>query len=148
MPTYIFAYGALLDIYKNKRSWPVVVNGLKRSLNVHGQNHLVFGVKKASTANCNGILFKVSKKELIVLQEREKLYSLTPLAKENIDFLYTEKPFDFHADDEIFYFSPQAKYVLTKKAAEAKPRPTTYLNRCLKGAAAQGPVFLQDFIDS
>jgi len=148
MPIYIFAYGALLDLYKNKRSWPVVVNGFKRTLNVQGQKHLVFGLKKSSTSMCNGLLLKVDKKELDQLVLREKLYTLKPLPKENLTFPYTPKPLKFEPTDEVFYFAPEAKYVLTKKAAEAKPRPTAYLNRCLRGAAAQGPAFLQDFLDS
>ena len=94
---------------------------------------------------CNGILLKVGKKELEALQEREKLYTLKPLPKENFTFPYTPKPLKFDSADEVYYFAPEVKYVLTKKAAEAKPRPTTYLNRCLKGAAAQGPAFLVDF---
>ena len=146
MPIYIFAYGALLDLYKNKRCWPVLLNGFKRALNVQGQNHLVFGLKERSTGRCNGILLKVGKKELDQLVLREKLYSLKPLPKENLSFPYTPKPLHFHATDEVFYFCPQAKHVLTKKAAEEKPRPAAYLNLCLQGAAAQGPAFLQDFI--
>jgi hypothetical protein len=148
MPIYIFAYGALLDVYKNKRSWPVVLNGFKRTLNVQGQKHLVFGLKKSSTSTCNGLLLKVDEKELDQLVLREKLYTLKPLPKENLTFPYTPKPLKFEPTDELFYFAPEAKYVLTKKAAEEKPRPTAYLNRCLKGAAAQGPAFLQDFLDS
>ncbi len=147
-PTYIFAYGALLDVYKNKKNWPVLVHGFKRTLNVHGQNHLVFGVKERSNSRCNGILIKVSKKELDQLVLREKLYTLKPLPKETLSFPYTPKPLKFESTDEIFYFAPQAKYVLTKKAAEEKPLPTVYLNRCLRGAAAQGPAFLQDFIQT
>ena len=147
-PTYIFAYGALLDLYKNKWCWPVLVHGLKRTLNVQGQKHLVFGVKKSSTSKCNGILIKVPEKELDQLVLREKLYTLKPLPKENLSFPYTLTPLKFDSDDEVFYFAPQPKYVLTKKAAEEKPRPTAYLNRCLRGAAAQGPAFLQDFIQT
>ena len=97
---------------------------------------------------CNGILLKLGKKELDQLVLREKLYTLKSLPKENLSFPYTPKPLPLETTDELFYFAPQAKYVLTKKAAEEKPRPTVYLNRCLNGAAAQGPAFLQDFLDS
>jgi hypothetical protein len=148
MSTYIFAYGVLLDVYKNKWCWPVLVHGFKRTLNVQGQKHLVFGLKKSSTSMCNGLLLKVDKKELDQLVLREKLYTLKPLPKENLSFPYTPKTLHFHAHDEVFYFAPEAKYVLTKKAAEAKPRPTAYLNRCLRGAAAHGPAFLEDFTES
>ena len=147
-PTYIFAYGALLDVYKNKRCWPVLVHGLKRTLNVDGHRHLVFGAKERSNSKCNGILIKVSKKELDQLVLREKLYTLKPLPKENMAFPYTPTPLKFESAEEVFYFAPQPNYVLTKKAAEEKPRPTAYLNRCLRGAAAQGPAFLHDFIET
>jgi hypothetical protein len=145
MSSYILGYGSLLNLPPNKKSWPVKVHGLKRSLNVAGQQHLLFGVKDVPTAQCNGLLFKVNAAELDQLLLREKLYTLKPLAKERIEF-YNNK-IKFQPEDKIFCFYPQAKYVLSKKELATKPISKKYLNTCLEGAAAvTNPVFLADFL--
>ena len=145
--TYIFAYGALLNIKKAKeftkpkKGWPVLVHGLKRTLNVMGQRHLVFGVKEVKTAECNGLLIKVSAAELDKLQEREKLYTLRVLDKSRLD-----KKVRDTIDGDIFYFYP--KHVLTKKEALTKPISSKYIETCLEGAAAVSEDFLQEFLET
>ena len=48
---YLFCYGELMnlktvkEINQPKQSWPVMINGLKRSLNVTGKNNIVFGIR-------------------------------------------------------------------------------------------------------
>jgi hypothetical protein len=144
--TYIFVYGALLNIKKAKeftkpkKGWPVLVHGLKRTLNVMGQKHLVFGVKDVPTSECNGLLIKVNAEELVKLQEREKLYTLRTLDKSRLDKKPTTNI------DEIFYFYP--KHVLTKKEALIKPISPKYIETCLEGAAAVSEDFLQEFLDT
>ena len=125
-----------------------MVTGLKRSLNVSGDRHLVYGVKDVKTASCNGLLFKVSPEELVNLVEREKLYTMKPLAKNRIEFAYN-KTMAFKPDDQIICFYPQAKYVLTKKQLLAKPSETSaYVRRCKAGAGSLGSDFLRDFIET
>jgi hypothetical protein len=155
---YIFAYGALLNTKtgtKPKKAWPVLVHGLKRSLNVMGAKNKVFGVKEVSHSKCNGILFKVNSDELAKLQTREKLYTLEPLKQERIAFIYEEPqpqhqhqhhPPKLNPSDQIFYFRPQAPYVLTKKEAATQPVSAKYINTCLDGAAKVSETFLQDFL--
>jgi hypothetical protein len=158
MAIYVFGYGSLINMQENKeltlprKSWPVVVNGLKRSLNVHGKNHLVFGVKDVKTSHCNGILFKVNAAELDRLQEREKLYTMKTLDKTRIDFPYKKK-LKFKPADTIVCFYPQAKYVLTKKelAAKTSSQPLkmhNYLRVCHTGAAAISDDFCNDFMQT
>lgn len=155
MTIYVFGYGSLINMQENrelthpKKSWPVVINGLKRSLNVHGKNHLVFGVKDVKTSHCNGILFKVNAEELARLQEREKLYTLKTLDKKRVVFPYKKKIL-FKPDDEIVCFYPQAKYVLTKKELATKPslQPQHYLHMCQTGAAAISTDFYNDFLET
>ena len=142
MSTYIFGYGSLLNLSSNKKSWPVKVHGLKRSLNVAGQRHLVFGVKYVPTAKCNGLLFKVNAAELDQLLLREKLYDLKLLTKSRLEF-YNNK-IKFQPKDKIYCFYPQAKYVLSKKERESKAVSKAYLNICLAGIT--DPVFLDDFL--
>ena len=94
MTIYVFGYGSLINMQENKeltqpkKTWPVMINGLKRSLNVRGKNHLVFGVKDVKTSHCNGILFKVNAEELARLQEREKLYKMKTIDIKRVEFPY------------------------------------------------------------
>ena len=153
MAIYVFGYGSLINMQENKeltlpkKSWPVMVNGLKRSLNVHGKNHLVFGVKDVKTSHCNGILFKVNENELARLQERERLYRVKPLDKKRVGFPYN-KTLHFKPADQIVCFYPQAKYVLTKKELTAKTQPLQYLRICQRGATAISEEFYNDFIET
>ena len=153
MSLYVFGYGALIHLHKikeierpeKKKICPVMVKGLKRSLNVGGANHLVFGVKNVKTAVCNGILFKVNAAELAKLQEREKLYTMKTLAKERIDFAYG-KCVSLKPIDQIICFYPQV--VLTKKQVLDKPVSSAYISNCKAGARAIGEMFFQDFLDT
>jgi len=151
MSIYVFGYGALLnlkpikEIERSKKICPVMVTGLKRSLNVKGEKQLVFGVKNVKTSKCNGILFKVNETELAKLQQREKLYTMKPLAKERIVFAYG-KCLSLKPADQIICFYPQASYVLTKKELLDEERPiSAYVRNCKAGARAIGDTFFQDF---
>jgi hypothetical protein len=153
MTIYVFGYGSLINMQENKeltlpkKTWPVMVNGLKRSLNVHGKNHLVFGVKDVKSSHCNGILFKVNPEELARLQEREKLYTIKTLDKTRVEFPY-KKIIQFKPADTIVCFYPQAKYVLTKKELVAKQplKMQAYMRICQRGAAAISADFYNDFL--
>jgi len=157
MTIYVFGYGALLNLKtvkefsQSKKSWPVVMNGLKRSLNVMGQRHLVFGVKDVKTSHCNGILFKVNAEELARLQEREKLYTMKTIYKNRVDFAY-EKTLQFKPVDQIVCFYPQAKYVLTKKELVTKiplhMQSQHYVDNCKMGAAAVSTEFYEYFLET
>ena len=127
-----------------------MINGLKRSLNVQGKNHLVFGVKDVKTSHCNGILFKVNAEELARLQEREKLYKMKTIDIKRVEFPY-KKTLHFKPADTIVCFYPQTKYVLTKKelAAKTSSQPLkmqNYLRICETGAAAISADFYNDFM--
>ena len=149
MTIYVFGYGSLMNITHPKKSCPVMIMGLKRSLNVHGKNHLVFGVKDVKTSHCNGILFKVNENELAQLKEREKLYNMKTLDKKRVEFPYKKK-IQFKPADQIVCFYPQTKYVLTKKelAAMIPSQPKNYLHKCETGAAAQGEEFYKDYVET
>lgn len=157
MTIYVFGYGALLNLKtikeiqrpENKKICPVIVSGLKRTLNVKGAKQLLFGVKNVKTAHCNGILFKVNEMELVKLQEREKLYTIKTLAKERIDFVYG-KCLSLKSADQIICFYPQASYVLTKKYLLDVEETTAiaYVRNCKSGARAISDVFFQDFLDT
>jgi hypothetical protein len=151
MSIYVFGYGALLNLKtikeldKPKKFCPVIVQGLKRSLNVNGAKQLVLGVKDVKTAVCNGILLKVSTNELAKLQEREKLYTMKTLEKTRVDFAYG-KCVALTSADQIICFYPQARYVLTKKEVPIKYKASAYMRKCLAGANAIGDDFFQDFL--
>ena len=155
MTIYVFAYGSLINMEETKeltqpkKCWPVIINGLKRSLNVNGKNHLVFGVKDVKTARCNGILFKVNESELARLQEREKLYKMKMVDKKRVEFPYNKKIY-FTPTDQIVCFYPQAKYILTKKELKTKQplQSQNYMNICYTGAAAVSEEFYNDFMDT
>ena len=161
MSVYVFGYGALMNLAKTyeikiacrKKIYPVVVHGLKRSLNVLGGGtselkYKVFGVKDVKTANCNGILFKVSQKELAALIAREQLYTPKMLEPKRISFAYALHPLHFKPADKIVCFYPQSKYVLPKKDLAAYPAKPGYLKICLDGAAEYGIEFFEDFLAS
>ena len=153
MSTYVFGYGSLINMEKNtelnnsihKKICPVTVKGLKRSLNVNGKNHRVFGVKDVKTAFCNGLLFKVTDKELDNLIEREKLYTIKPLSKSRILFNY-KKCITFKPNDEVICFYPMKKYVLTKTKLDTKPINENYLQICIEGSSKINKQFLDDFV--
>jgi len=153
MTVYLFGYGSLINMKENKelteskKSWPVRMNGLKRSLNVEGKNHLVFGVKDVKTSHCNGILFKVSPIELARLEEREKLYTIKRIDKKRVEFPY-KKTLQLKPADQIICFYPRAKYVLTKKETATKPSSQNYSRICCTGAAAISEEFYDDFIET
>jgi cation transport regulator ChaC len=154
MTIYVFGYGSLINMQENKeltqpkKSWPVIINGLKRSLNVNGKNHLVYGVKDVKTSHCNGILFKVNAEELARLQEREKLYSMKTIEKKRVEFPY-KKTLHFKPADQIVSFYPQAKYVLTKKELTTQQplQSPHYLHLCQRGAEEMGTTFYKDFLE-
>ena len=163
MSVYVFGYGALINLAKTqeikiacrKKMYPVIVNGLKRSLHVLGGSvtqYKVFGVKDVKTANCNGILFKVTQKELAALIAREQLYTPKTLDPARISFAYKHallpKVLHFKPTDEIVCFYPQPKYVLPKKALAAYPIKPGYLQNCLDGAAKFNMYFFEDFLSS
>ena len=152
MSIYVFGYGSLINMEKNtelnhlhKKICPVTVKGLKRSLNVNGEHYRVFGVKDVKTALCNGLLFKVTDKELEKLIEREKLYKLKLLEKNRIVFNYG-KCLTFKPNDKIVCFYPMQKYVLTKHKLDTKPINETYLQICIEGSSKISNLFLDDFI--
>jgi hypothetical protein len=152
---YIFGYGSLINMKENtneltnplrKKITPVEVTGLQRSLNVFNK-HRLLGVKDVKNKMCNGILFKVTQKELANLIEREKLYTPKLIEPERILFSY-KKQIKFKPDDQIICFYPQAKNVLKKKDIDTTTIPVRpkYLTICLEGAAELGEDFLKDFI--
>ena len=153
MSVYVFGYGSLINMESNselnncsnKKFCPVTVKGLKRSLNVAGKNHRVFGVKDVKTSLCNGILFKVNEKELYNLTNREKLYTMKPLSKDRIMFNY-KKCITFKPNDTVICFYPMAKHVLTKNKLNTKPINEDYLKICINGSSKINETFLKDFI--
>lgn len=155
MAIYVFGYGALIHLKqvkeleeKERKSYPVMVTGLKRSLNVNGARHLVYGVKDVKTARCNGILFKVSPTELAKLIERERLYTMKTLAKTRIDFAYNERV-QFKPGDRIICFYPQTKYVLNQTQLLGKETDASaYVRSCKAGARSLGVNFLRDFLET
>ena len=152
MSTYLFGYGSLINMEQNtelnhihKKICPVTVKGLKRSLNVGGKHYRVFGVKDVKSALCNGLLFKVTDKELENLIEREKLYDLKLLEKDRIVFNYG-KCLTFKPNDKVVCFYPMQKYVLTKSNLDTKPINNNYLQICIDGLSKISNYFLDDFI--
>ena len=153
MSIYVFGYGSLINMnnnieltnFLNKKIYPVIVKGLKRSLNVAGRNHKVFGVKDVKTSLCNGILFKVNNKDLKYLIERESLYTIKNIDKNRINFSY-DKHINFNINDKIYCFYPEPKYILNKKNINNLPISKKYLNICKQGSSFIGNNFLQDFI--
>ena len=158
MATYIFGYGSLINMKENgnelsnsaiKKIWPVSVSGLKRSFNVVGKNgtYRLLGVKDVKTAFCNGILFKVSTKELEKIVDREKLYTPKLLAPDRLLFNYNKelklKELKLKEEDRIICFYPQPKYILAKKTI---PLRENYLNICAEGAMNISSNFFDDFI--
>jgi len=128
-----------------KKICPVAVKGLKRSLNVGGEHYRVFGVKDVKTALCNGLLFKVTERELANLIQREKLYTLKLLKKDRIVFNYV-KCLTFKPNDKIVCFYPIQKYVLTKNKLDTKPINNNYLKICIDGSSKINKEFLDDFV--
>ena len=160
MSTYIFGYGSLINMQENtneisnplkRKVWPVMVDGLKRSFNVSstGGKYKVLGIKEVKgKGKCNGILIKLrTAEELAKLIEREKNYSTKWLNHKRISFPY-KKQLTLNPDDQVIYFYPQAKYTLTKKAAEQLAIRPNYLTVCLEGAVDLGEDFLQDFAET
>ena len=155
MTIYVFGYGSLINMELNKeltqpkKITPVMVKGLKRSLNVIGplNKQLVFGVKDVKTANCNGILIKVNLIELEKIQKREKLYTMKKLEQNRIVFHYN-KSIKFNTYDEIICFYPQSKYVVPKTQLAAKPVIMRYIDICAEGAKQISSEFYDDFIDT
>jgi hypothetical protein len=152
---YVFCYGELINlntvkqIKKPKESCPVIINDLKRSLNVMGKDNLVFGIKDVKNELCNGVLIKVTPAELTRLQRREKLYTLKTLDKRNVEFPY-KKTLRFNSSDMIVAFYPKATYVLTRNELMTKQsfKSQDYLNICEAGAAEISREFYNDFMET
>lgn len=157
MTIYVFGYGSLINMKKNKHQienpvvrkiCPVVVKDLKRYFNVLGNgNDRLLGVKDMPNSVCNGILYRVSEAELERLIEREKHYMPKILERERIMFSYN-KTIPFTPDDEIICFYPQAKYTLTKKIAITLPIRENYFPTCTEGAKKISKAFFEDFMQT
>ena len=160
MSTYIFGYGALINIKnikeikynKNRTICPVSVTGLKRTFNVISQNgqYKVLGVKDTPNKkqHCNGVLIKINTaEELAHLITREKKYEPKWLNPKRILFNY-DKKIKLNPADHIIYFYPTPPNTLTQKAAKELDIRPNYLNNCLAGARDFGDVFLRDFIQT
>jgi hypothetical protein len=155
MSIYVFGYGSLINMKKNKelincgkrRNCPVSVKGLKRSLNIASaiNNLRFFGVKNNKNALCNGVLFKVNELELDKLIKREGLYTVTKLAKNRIVFNYN-KQISFNPEDKIIFFYPNPNAVLSKSKLSSKKVSPEYFKNCLEGSAEISKSFLKDFI--
>lgn len=152
MATYVFGYGSLINMNENgnelshsdtRKVCPVTITGLKRSFNVGVNNgtYRVLGVKDVKTALCNGILIKVSLKELEHLEHRERLYTPKLLAHDRIIFNYN-KTLKLKKEDRVICFYPQPKYILAKKI----PLRENYLNICAEGAMNISRTFFDDFM--
>ena len=152
MATYVFGYGSLINMKENgnelshsatKKIWPVTISGLKRSFNVVATDgtYRVLGVKDVKTALCNGIIIKVSSKELEHLVDREKLYTPKLIAHDRIIFNYN-KTLNLKKEDKVFCFYPRPKYILAKKI----PLRKNYLNICAEGAMNINQTFFDDFM--
>ena len=161
MTIYVFGYGSLMNMKENSRElenplnrkvWPVLVTGLKRTLNVGvaDNTYKVFGVKDMANKSitCNGILFAVSDDELDNIINRERNYTAKVLKKSRILFNYNKNNnnIKFKPNDDIICFYPKAKYSLTQKQALALPVRKNYLPICLAGAKAISDEFLSDFL--
>jgi len=122
---------------------PVTISGLKRSFNVvrNDGTYRVLGVKDVKTALCNGILIKVSLKELEHLEHRERLYIPKLLAHDRIIFNYN-KTLKLKEEDRVICFYPRPKYILAKKI----PLRENYLNICAEGAMKISRTFFDDFM--
>ena len=152
MATYVFGYGSLINMNENgnelshsdtRKVCPVTITGLKRSFNVGVNNgtYRVLGVKDVKTALCNGILIKVSLKELEHLEHRERLYTPKLLAHDRIIFNYN-KTLNLKEEDRVICFYPRPKYILAKKI----PLRENYLNICAEGAMKISRTFFDDFM--
>ena len=126
-----------------RKVWPVTITGLKRSFNVgvNDGTYRVLGVKDVKTALCNGILIKVSDKELEHLEHRERLYIPKLLAHDRIIFKYN-KTLKLKEEDRVICFYPRPKYILAKKI----PLRENYLNICAEGAMKISRTFFDDFM--
>lgn len=152
MATYVFGYGSLINMNENgnelshsdtRKVCPVTISGLKRSFNVvrNDGTYRVLGVKDVKTALCNGILIKVSLKELEHLEHRERLYIPKLLAHDRIIFNYN-KTLKLKEEDRVICFYPRPKYILAKKI----PLRENYLNICAEGAMKISRTFFDDFM--
>jgi cation transport regulator ChaC len=130
MTIYVFGYGSLINMKKNKHQienpvvrkiCPVVVKDLKRYFNVLGNgNDRLLGVKDMPNSVCNGIIYRVSEAELERLIAREKHYTPKILERQRIMFSYN-KTIPFTPADEIICFYPQAKVYFNKKNGSNTP---------------------------
>lgn len=152
MANYIFGYGSLINMALNatelkntaqRQFWPVLVTDLQRSFNMQGTNYTALNVKNVKGSKCNGIIFKVNNKELELLKIREAQYTLKPIAKSRLNFIYGGQTPLLPADT-VFCFYAHA-------AAPRINKATCFLNKnyvkiCLDGCAKISAVFLADFV--
>jgi hypothetical protein len=150
MAIYIFGYGSLINMAwnateiknaKERTFWPVLVTDLQRSFNAKGTKYTALNVTNVKGSTCNGIIFKVNAKELQLLKIREAQYTLKPIHKTRLDFVYGAQSPLLPAD-KVFCF-----YALAAKVNKAMCLLNkNYVKICLDGCAKISATFLADFV--
>lgn len=159
MTIYIFGYGSLINLEKNKdlrqdqiivrELYPVMVKDLKRYFNVLGNknniDYRLLGVYDEPHAFCNGLLYQVSAQELEKLIKREQNYTATILDPNRLLFNYN-KTLTLSADDKVICFYPNPEHMLIQEMALSVPIQPDYREICYAGAKRISQAFFEDFV--
>ncbi len=155
MSIYVFGYGSLINMSENVELEnymqceiiPVKIMGLQRKWNIHGENQTYLGIIENDDFWCNGIIFRVSDKDLNYLDLREKYYEKRFIKKEKIKFYEDyDKNIVFIENDQIIYYHADPKYL--GSPSTKYPIKEEYLNICLIGCEKISKLFKMDFIIS
>ncbi|WP_299525195.1 gamma-glutamylcyclotransferase family protein [Winogradskyella sp.] len=140
---YIFGYGSLIESESRLRTtpnaknvYPIIVKGLKRGWFARtGGNSLsttFLGCIRDSKSTVNGVIYKVSEKEIEGLDSREKGYSRELIESEAIDFLFDIKDNNMKV---WTYLNEFVNFEALKKNFPNKEFPIvqSYVDMCING---------------
>ena len=144
MDNYVFGYGSLICADSRARTGKTgnaaaaTVNGIERSWSVpvHSSQVTAVGAIKKVDAQCNGVVFQVSKESLRAFDEREVGYDKILLPKDQFENTH-QLP---HSGNIWTYVGHQIQ-----QPSESLPIAQSYLDVILNGALQYGIEFVETF---
>lgn len=140
---YVFGYGSLIERESRTRTTPhaehappVIVRGVQRGWWSHGTDigfsTCFLGAKILPSAECNGVIYRVSDEELAQLDERESMYDRVQVAPEHITLLDGRNQLDSDAVVWV-YAARQTTQNTFQQPTPRFPIVQSYVDICLNG---------------
>lgn len=147
---YIFGYGSLIDTRSRRKTtplahtaYPAMISGLGRGWWIHGLSGWAItwlAVQFQAGAQCNGVIYAVSERELRHTDWRERGYKRAQIPAESITMLAGDAP-----DGPVWTYTAPVR----ERPHPGKPIWQSYVDMCIRGCLEierDYPDFTADFV--